>query len=138
MSEIHEGGCACGAVRYRVHGQPEIGLVCHCRFCQRRLGTAFATIGYFKATAVDIFQGPLTTCEHRSDENGRWLKMEFCSKCGTTVSWTVEVRPGFRGIATGTFDDPDWCRIESHIWTQSARPWVAIPPDVAAFPKQRK
>lgn len=133
MSNVHEGGCACGAVRYRVRGQPEVGMVCHCRFCQRRVGSAFAVIAYFNEQEVEITQGQLARCEHRSDESGRWLKMEFCPLCGTTISHTAQVRPGLRAIAGGTFDDPDWFRIERHIWTRSARPWVSIPADVAAF-----
>ena len=133
MDTVHEGGCACGAVRYRVHGQPAAGLVCHCRFCQRRLGSAFAVIAYFSDQDVEITQGRLASCQHESDESGRWLKMEFCPVCGTTITHTVELRPGFRGVAGGTFDDPDWFRIDRHIWTRSARPWVTFPPDVDVF-----
>jgi hypothetical protein len=110
-------------------------MVCHCRFCQRRLGSAFAVLAYFDEQDVEIIQGKLTLCEHRSDESDRWLKMEFCSLCGTTITHTAEVRPGLRAIAAGTFDDPDWFRIERHIWVQSARPWVSIPSDVAVFPQ---
>jgi hypothetical protein len=135
MDEIHEGGCLCGAVRYRVHGQPAVGQVCHCRFCQRRLGSAFAVIAYFDEHKVEILQGRLTQHEHRSDESGRWLKMEFCSVCGTTVTHTAELRPGMRAIAAGTFDDPDWFRIERHIWVRSKRPWVSIPPELPTFPQ---
>lgn len=135
MGNVHEGGCACGAVRYRVRGQPVVGQICHCRFCQRRLGSAFAVVVYFDEKDVQITQGQLTQCEHRSDESGRWLKMEFCPRCGTTVTHTAEARPGLRAIAGGTFDDPDWFRIERHIWVQSARPWSQIPSDVAVFPR---
>jgi len=133
MTDVHAGGCVCGTVRYRVRGQPAVGMVCHCRFCQRRLGTAFAMVAYFEDKNVEILKGALTTYEHRSDESGRWLKVQFCPRCGTTVTHTAEARPGFRGIAAGTFDDPDWFKIERHIWTRSARPWVAIPADVTAF-----
>jgi hypothetical protein len=59
--------------------------------------------------------------------------MSFCPKCGTTISHTAEIRPGMRTIAGGTFDDPTWFRIDRHIWVQSKLPWVAIPPDVAAY-----
>ena len=135
MSEVHEGGCACGAVRYRTRGEPVVGLVCHCRFCQRRLASAFAVVAYFADAQVEFLQGALTSREHRSDESGRWLRMEFCPLCGTTITHTTELRPGHRAIAGGTFDDPAWFRIERHIWTRSALPWVAIPPDVAAFPE---
>ena len=135
MDDVHEGGCACGAIRYRVRGQPAVGMVCHCTFCQRRLGTAFAFVAYCEDKNVDISGGPLTVWEHRSDESGRQLRIEFCSRCGTTVTHTAEARPGFRGIAGATFDDPDWFKIDRHIWTRSARPWVAIPPGVASFPQ---
>ena len=135
MSDIHTGSCACGAVRYRVRGNPAFGLVCHCRFCQKRLASAFAVIAYFDEQAVEFVQGKLAECEHRSDESGRWLRMNFCPKCGTTVSHTAEVRPGMRAIAGGTFDDPDWFAIERHIWTKSKRPWVAIPEGVATYPQ---
>jgi len=135
MDDVHEGRCACGAVRYRVRGQPEAGIVCHCKFCQRRLATAFAVVAYFEERNVEILQGELTTWEHRSDESDRWLRVEFCKQCGTTITHTAELRPGWRAIAAGTFDDPDWFKIERHIWTRSARPWVSIPSDVAAFPQ---
>ena len=135
MPEIHEGGCVCGEVRYRATGKPAVAMVCHCRYCQHRLGTAFSTLAYFDDKNVEILKGKLTMHEHRSDETGRWLRMEFCPTCGTTVTHTVEVRPGLRGIAIGTFDDPDWVTIERHIWLKSKRKWVPVPPDVETFPQ---
>ncbi len=135
MVETHSGGCACGAVRYRVLGKPTFGVVCHCKFCQRRLANAFAVIASFDEKSVEITQGELVECEHRSDESGRWLRMNFCLKCGTTVYHTAEVRPGMKGIAAGTFDALDWFVIDRHIWVQSKQPWVTIPPGVAVYPR---
>lgn len=133
MTETHAGGCVCGAIRYRVHGNPTVGTVCHCTFCQRRLASAFAVLASFPEEAVEVLQGQLTEYEHRSDESGRWLRMNFCPKCGTTVFHTAELRPGVRTITGGTFDDPDWFRIDRHIWAQSKLPWVTIPSGVATF-----
>ena len=48
MIDTHLGGCVCGAVRYRVHGNPVVGTVCHCRFCQKRLASSFAVLASFK------------------------------------------------------------------------------------------
>lgn len=112
-----------------------LATVCHCTFCQRRTGSAFSEPVLFKLEQVEFSGGPLTTYEHRSDESHRWLHLEFCPRCGTTVSWTVERRPGTRGIAGGTFDDPNWLQISRHIWTRSAQPWTVIPPDVETFEK---
>ena len=133
MAEVHSGACACGAVRYRVHGKPTFGTVCHCTFCQRRLASAFAVLATFTEQSVELIQGQLAECEHRSDESSRWLRMNFCPKCGTTVSHTAELRPGMRTIAAGTFDDLGWFNIDRHIWVQSKRPWVSIPAGVATF-----
>jgi hypothetical protein len=135
MDETHAGGCACGAVRYRVHGKPTFGVVCHCKFCQRRLASAFSMTVAFEEKNVEITQGGLIECEHRSDESGRWLKMSFCSKCGTTISHIAEVRPGMRSIAAGTFDEQGWFGIDRHTWVRSKQPWVTIPPGIATYPK---
>jgi hypothetical protein len=133
VSEIHSGGCACGAVRYQVRGKPVLVTVCHCKFCQRRLASAFAVLATFEEKSVEILQGQLAQCEHRSDVSGRWLRMNFCPACGTTVNHTAEIRPGMRTVAAGTLDNQDWFSIDRHIWLQSKRPWVSIPPGVATY-----
>jgi hypothetical protein len=129
----HTGGCACGALRYRATGQPLLGTVCHCRFCQRRLASAFAVLVSFSEAQVAFTQGEPIEREHRSDESGRWLRMNFCAQCGTTVSHRAEVRPGLHTIAGGSFDDPGWFAIQRHIWVRSKLPWVTVPPEVDAY-----
>jgi hypothetical protein len=134
MSEVHEGGCLCGAVRYRVTNQPKRASVCNCLSCQRRSGSAFGFGAYFDEHDVHL-SGRLTTYQFRSDETHRWLRNQFCPACGTTVSWTLEAQPGMRAIAVGTFDDPKWLRPKRFGWMRSAHPWVLPPPDVETFDK---
>lgn len=129
----HTGGCACGAVRYRARGLPVVVSVCHCRFCQRRLASAFAVLASFQAADVEFTQGQPAQCEYRSDESGRWLRMNFCTQCGTTVSHFAEVRPGAHTIAAGTFDETGWFAVDRHIWVRSKLPWVTVPAGVAAY-----
>ncbi|MFO1352227.1 MAG: GFA family protein [Gammaproteobacteria bacterium] len=133
MMETHEGGCVCGAVRYRVKNNPVRTSVCHCTFCQRRTGSAFGIGAYFMEEDIEMIRGALKTYEHRSDESQRWLRMQFCTQCGTTVTWTAEALPGIRAIAGGTFDQPAWFRIERHSWMRSAHAWLAPPTDVEVF-----
>ena len=135
MADIHEGGCHCGAVRYRVLSTPMLTGVCHCTSCQRRTGSAFGISAYFAEHDVEITRGVLKTYEYRSDESQRWAKTEFCPTCGTTVTWTAEALPGARAIAGGTFDDPNWLKLEKHGWTRSAQHWVVFPTDVELFEK---
>jgi len=131
MAETHEGGCLCGALRYRVTGKPDIALVCHCKLCQRLSGSAFGISAYFAEQDVEITSGVPNTYEYRSDESNRWIRTEFCPTCGTTVTWTLEAVPGGRGIAGGTLDDPNWLTITRHYWTRSAQHWMVYPPGVA-------
>ena len=130
MENIHEGGCLCGAVRYRVRGEPGAVLVCHCKYCQRRTSSAFAAIAAFKEGSVQFIGSTPTVYEHHSDESGRWLRSHFCSRCGTTVMLTLEMQPGVNAIQLGTFDDATWVKPTRHIWTRSKHEWVAIPADV--------
>lgn len=127
MSDVHFGGCVCGAVRYTVRGEPAAAFVCHCKFCQRRTGSAFAITVYFKIEDVELLEGALSSHEHKSDESGRWIQRHFCTACGTPISHIAEMRPGLRAIAGGTFDDPNWFSIKQHIWTKSKQAWVSIP-----------
>jgi hypothetical protein len=131
---IHEGGCLCRAVRYRVKNEPVRASVCHCRNCQRRTGSAFGIGAYFRDEDVEL-SGELTGYEYRSDETGRWLRTQFCARCGTTLTWTAEALPGMRAIAGGSFDDPDWLKIDRHGWTRSRQKWFVFPPQVQVFEK---
>ena len=133
MAEMHEGGCLCGAVRYWVTDEPYLAGVCHCTGCQKISGSALRIAAYFDESAVQIKSGALKTYEFRSDESNRRLNTEFCSTCGTTVSWTAELFPGARGISVGTFDDPNWIKPTMHFWTRSALHWITFPADVPVF-----
>ena len=130
-----ECGCLCGAVRFRVTNAPFRTSVCHCKFCQRRTGSAFGVGVYFRKDDFELLRGELQSYEHRSDESGRWLRLEFCPKCGSTLTWTLELIPDGRGVAGGSFDDTGWIQVERHGWTRSKQPWVHIPPGVEQFEK---
>ena len=131
MSEqINEGGCQCGAIRFRTTGSPVRTIACHCMTCKQRTGSAYGIGVYFEDEQVEFLQGGRQSFEFHSSESGRWLRNEFCEKCGCTVTWTLEMRPGVRGIAGGNFDNPDWFSIDAHIWTSSARSDAVYPDSV--------
>lgn len=105
-ANVREGGCLCGAVRYRAHGKPSRAVVCYCVFCQR--------------------------C---TDESGRWIRLNFCPQCGTTVTSTFEKGPGEVAILGGTFDDTSWITLDRQVWTRSKQHWVPLPAEVTSFEK---
>jgi hypothetical protein len=136
MPEFREGGCLCGAVRYRTSGEPRRAHACHCTFCQRRTGSAFAEVAYFSEEDVALVSGSvLSTYTHHSDVSGRWLRLEFCPVCGTCMFITVEVRPSERGIHVGTLDDPSALPIQWHIWCDSAQSTAQIPETAERRPR---
>ncbi len=136
MSEIHEGGCLCGAVRYRTSGPALRTLVCHCHFCQKMTGSTSYAESMFPMDAVD-FTGQLSVYDHNSGTSGKAVHVHFCPKCGTTVTLTFERWPEYRAISRGTFDNPDWVTVGSHIWTESAQTGVILPADTDCFRQAR-
>lgn len=133
VTEIHEGGCLCAAVRYRAKGPPLRTLVCHCRFCQRMTGSTSYAESLFPIDAVEFSGAPLSTYDHRSQGSGRTVHVYFCPKCGTTVTLTFDRWPDFRAISRGTLDDPNRVEIGSHIWTESAQTGVLLPANTDCF-----
>ena len=133
MTEIHEGGCVCGAVRYRTSAAPKRVSICACRWCQKRSGSAFGTSVYFEKADVAFTQGALETYRLTSDA-GRWIDSQFCPTCGTTVTWTLEFLPDCQGIAGGTFDEPTfWYEPERFVFARSKPDWLAIPEGVEVW-----
>jgi hypothetical protein len=96
-------------------------------------GTAFFVEAFFPREAVE-FSGPApSSYTHVSDESGRWLRLDFCSKCGTKVGIGLEMRPERYGIPGGAFDDPNWFEVRRHIWTRSKVDWMVLPKSHEAF-----
>jgi len=130
MSETHHGGCVCGAVRYATSGAPMRVSACACRWCQRRTGSAFGISVYFDKGDVTLNEGLMRTYRMTSDA-GRWIDAEFCQVCGTTVTWTLQFLPKFRGIAGGTFDEPTfWYALQRFVFARTKPDWLTIPPGI--------
>ena len=127
MSEVHEGGCVCGAIRDRVKGEPVRAYICHCTFCQRVSGSAFGVLSWFDEENVEVDGNEITTHDHTVEGTDRWFRLHFCSRCGTTFMANTQRRPGLRLIMVGTYDEPNWIELEAQIWMSSAQRWVVMP-----------
>ena len=117
VDSMHEGGCVCGGVRYRTTGLPQ----------RVAAGSALGLTVYFKESDVAFLQGALRKYRLTSDAE-RWIETEFCEVCGTTVTFTLELRPGLRAIAGGTFDQPTfWYDLEAFMFARSKPAWLTLP-----------
>jgi hypothetical protein len=119
------GGCACGAVKYQVSGEPFRMSICYCRECQLRTGSAFGIQAIFPADGVKITKGTTKIFERTAD-SGNWIKFHFCDNCGTTMMYEAEVFPGGRGIAVGTLDNSDWVEPNVQVYKRSRQNWMPV------------
>lgn len=132
MTTSHEGGCVCGAVRYRLASGPMIVHCCHCAACQRRTGTAFAVNALIEADRVDVLQGDPRPTDLPT-ESGRPLIDTGCPACGTSLWSDYGGRGKVLFVRTGTLDDPAAMPPDIHIFTRSKQPWVSLPDAARAF-----
>ncbi|MFK7992744.1 MAG: GFA family protein [Granulosicoccus sp.] len=123
----HEGGCQCGEVRFVTTHTPVRAMACHCTSCKLRSGSPYGVGVYFNDEEVSFNDGKRGIYRFHSSTSNRWIQNEFCICCGSTVSWTLEMRPGLRAIAGGSYDNPDWYALVAHIWTESARSDMCYP-----------
>jgi hypothetical protein len=131
----YDGGCLCGALRYRVSGDPLTLYACHCTDCQRQSGSAFVLSMIVARDALELLQGE----PRRYDiglADGRRKRGRFCGDCGTRL-WGEPVKfPRVAVVRPGTLDDTTWLDPIGHIWTRSAQPWVSIPEHTLNFEGQ--
>jgi len=130
--ELHDGGCTCRAVRYRMTRAPMFVHCCHCRWCQRETGTSYALNALMEAQWVDLLQGPVQVVLTPS-ASGRGQKISRCPACHIAV-WSNYAGAGdaIHFIRVGTLDEPDRLPPDIHIYTASKQPWVVLPPHMPA------
>jgi hypothetical protein len=131
MSALREGGCACGAIRYRLESDPLFIHCCHCLNCQRQTGSAFVINLMIEASHVDMVAGAPQPVEVPRDD-GSAQRIFRCPTCQVAV-FSEYGRPEVRYIRAGTLDRPSEVTPDVHIFTKSKVSWVTIPESTPAF-----
>lgn len=127
--------CACGEFSIALTGDPVSVNLCNCIDCQRRTGSVFGVGAYYNRSDVKEISGKSTLFD-RSAESGNTLSFRFCPKCGTTLCWENNARPGVVGVAVGAFADPEFPAPGLIGWTDRKHSWVAMPPGIPAYPRR--
>lgn len=133
---VHEGGCLCGALRYRVKGNGLMLSACHCTECQRTSGGAFGLSLIVLRDALELTKGSPKRFD-KAYEDGRHKIFNFCADCSTRL-WNEMPRVAqIYNVKPGTLDDANkWLTPVAHLWLSEKQPWVLVPDGVLHFDKQ--
>ena len=132
MSEILEGGCSCGAVRYRINARPLFTQCCHCTDCQRQTGGPFAINGMIETSNIELISGAPIIIDMPSP-SGRGHEIHRCPSCQTALWSNYGRRSWLRFLRIAALDKPSAITPDAHIFTRSKLPWVILPEGMRAF-----
>lgn len=127
-----EGGCNCGAVRYRLLAPPMFTHCCHCTWCQRETGSTFALNAMIERDRLDV-TGEVVM-ERLPSASGKGQTVARCPHCRVIVfSHYAGAGPLVAFVRVGTLDRPGDCPPDVQVFTDSRVPWVTLDPAVPAF-----
>jgi hypothetical protein len=125
------GGCLCGAVRYRLLGDPLATAVCHCTHCQKQSGGVFSTNLVVPEAAYEQ-TGDTKVYEDRGD-SGQPVLRNFCGACGSPILSRAAVIPGMALVKAGTLDDMTGISPSVEVYCDHAAAWVQPIPGASRF-----
>ena len=136
MSE-YTGGCLCGAVRYKVIGEPVRVANCHCNDCRKVTSASFATNVFVKDEDLVIESGVRKSYQYKSD-SGNMMRKKFCPECGSQIFsyWTGS--PGVAGIKVGSIDDANDIRPQITVYAARALPFSHTDKSTEIFHEMRR
>ena len=125
------GGCACGALRYRLTSAPMFVNCCHCLNCQRQTGSAFVLNMIIEAARVEVLSGtPTPIAVPREHGPHRIFR---CPACQIAVWSEYGSRGVLLFVRAGTLDNPSSITPNAHIFTRSKVPWLTLPDSIPSF-----
>lgn len=129
-SDIHDGGCLCGGVRYRAEGRALWVAHCHCRSCRRATGTAMTSFVGFPKKRWEITAGA-----PRTIESSPGVRRRFCPDCGSQLTYEAAWCADETHVYLATLDRPEAFRPQRHVFTEDAMPWLRV---ADALPRHAK
>ena len=121
MSDKHEGGCLCGAVRFEVSGPAKWTAYCHCQSCRRHTGAPVSAFAGFERAQVRMTGDAIAAFE-----SSPGVTRGFCARCGSTISYEGDRWPTEFHIHVGAFDAPEDFPPAGHAFAEERVPWVHL------------
>lgn len=128
LTPSHAGGCLCGAVRYRVIGEPCCSVICHCASCRRASGAPTVAWLTFSRKCFEILAGK-PVAFHSSPRVVR----QFCGACGSALTYENADSPVSIDVTTGTLDEPEEFPPAAEIWLENRLHWQPTDPNLEQY-----
>jgi hypothetical protein len=119
--KVFEGGCLCGAIRYRVTGTPKHSAICHCATCRRASGAPSVAWLTFARRELEFLSGNPQI--YRSSAG---VVRRFCGTCGSAISYENAATPDSIDLTTMSLDDPNAFPPTHEVWLEHRVPWEAV------------
>ena len=122
-----EGGCLCGAIRYRIRVAPTDVVHCHCSMCRRASGAPAVTWATVASADFAIVKG----APKRYVSSAR-ASRQFCAECGAQLTFQYNDRPDEIDVTVATLDDPAAVPPRQHVWAEDRIAWLTLDPELPA------
>ena len=119
MSDVHEGRCLCGDVRFRASGAPKWVLWCHCESCRRHSGAPASVFVSFADEAVTMTSGEITKYD-----SSPGVERGFCARCGSTLTCSNQHLPNETHFHVGAFERAAELAPMGELFGKERLPWV--------------
>lgn len=129
-----EGGCACGAVRYKCDADPIMSFKCHCVDCQKASGGPFVAGVLVPLKSFQFTKGVPKYYSTPSTAGGNHIR-GFCGDCGTRLTGGQnDAHPmPFIGVVVSSLDDRTWYKNQMHFFVSQAQPWDKMDDDLPKY-----
>jgi catechol 2,3-dioxygenase-like lactoylglutathione lyase family enzyme len=132
LAGAFEGGCLCGALRYRATGAASLATLCHCTSCRRAAGAPAVAWVTFAADAFGFTSG-----EPVLFRSSPPVVRAFCGRCGTPLTYRHDAFPQAIDVTTASLDEPERCPPVDHTWVSERLRWWRPEPRWSEFPRSR-
>jgi hypothetical protein len=131
MSVAYTGGCACGAIRYEIAGEPLVQNDCQCLDCQHMSGTGHGS--YLTFPNAGVKQTGAATRWDIVGDSGNVKTRAFCPACGSPVYMTFSAMPEVFTVHAASLDDPSRYKPQAVTYTVRGHAWDHFDPALPRF-----